>query len=349
MSNVVWLLDVKAFRLVRQASPLVGEEVVQRTLLSWLGMQKGLKTSRDGHGNWWVDTVTLTSTSPVSQQGRTEQSLGSEDTVEATGAGQDELSEVDEGADRCVPHEEAEPLETEQLVSAPGVLAVAKPAGYTTEDVIKVVSERISTGETGLSSVSRLDVMTSGVLVIAKGGLQSAAFESLKEQFAERKVIKEYLCLCGGPPFGPAGFKGEVTTKLKMGKAQYRAFVSPHGKEAHTTFEVVAAYHHAPVPCDELATPLSRLVAVGHVYTLLRVSPLTGRTHQIRAHLQSIGRPLVSDTKYGTLGRRELEWCPRMFLHCARMEVLDLEGRLCRAEASLPAELETALAHLTLI
>jgi len=81
------------------------------------------------------------------------------------------------------------------------------------------------------------------------------------------------------------------------------------------------------------------------VYTLLRVKPLTGRTHQIRAHLASIGRPLVSDTTYNPK-HNTTKWCPRMFLHCRRVALQDLNGDLFAPEAPLPDDLVGAMKHL---
>ena len=62
--------------------------------------------------------------------------------------------------------------------------------------------------------------------------------------------------------------------------------------------------------------------AVGGVYSLVECRPLTGRTHQIRAHLAHVGHALVADTKYGKKqGQRDARsgTAPRLFLHCARL------------------------------
>ena len=75
---------------------------------------------------------------------------------------------------------------------------------------------------------------------------------------------------------------------------------------------------------------------------------MTGRTHQIRAHLAHLGHALVGDPKYGR--KRELaraqRWCPRLFLHAARVEVRDLGGAAWRVDAPLAPDLEAALALL---
>merc|ERR1712008_92566 len=108
---------------------------------------------------------------------------------------------------------------------------------------------------------------------------------------------------------------------------------------------------------DELGAAIARYVdgvssmkepgREGPLLTLLRVHPLTGRTHQIRAHLAHVGCPLVTDLKYNPRrGRQDVLWCPRLFLHCARMELTDLEGQHFTVEAPLPSELQRSLHFL---
>merc|ERR1711862_716037 len=83
--------------------------------------------------------------------------------------------------------------------------------------------------------------------------------------------------------------------------------------------------------------------------TLLAAWPHTGRRHQIRAHLASLGCPLVADTAYGADGFRSVAWCPRMFLHCRRVSLRDLSGAEFTAEAPLPEDLAAVLSQLRLL
>ncbi|CAK0894183.1 unnamed protein product [Prorocentrum cordatum] len=242
------------------------------------------------------------------------------------------------------------------LGEAPGVIAVLKEAGVTTEQLLaRLRAQLLDAGADGeVASVSRLDRMTSGVLVAARGG--ATAFLAVKAQFAGRSVQKEYLALCGGEPLGPPGSEGEVSRRLLLGRGQYRAFVSPKGKEARTLYRVLAAHRHPlagpGLGGDELGPALGRLALAGgprRTLSLLRVQPVTGRTHQIRAHLAHLGRPLVADLKYSPRrGRQDLLWCPRLFLHCARVELRDLEGAPFVALAPLPEDLRRTLRALPL-
>merc|ERR1712187_518770 len=80
-----------------------------------------------------------------------------------------------------------------------------------------------------------------------------------------------------------------------------------------------------------------------HALSLVECRPLTGRTHQIRAHMAHRGWPLVSDTKYGKKqGIRDTQWCPRLFLHCLR---LSYSGKEFAFDVSdpLPPDLAQAL------
>eukprot|EP00438_Fugacium_kawagutii_P014373 Skav221713 [mRNA] locus=scaffold542:101971:102222:- [translate_table: standard] len=78
---------------------------------------------------------------------------------------------------------------------------------------------------------------------------------------------------------------------------------------------------------------------------LLAVRPRTGRTHQIRVHMASIGRPLAGDLAYGR-GRESVVPCPRLFLHCRRIQLLDINDAVFSAEAELPKELQHVLETL---
>ena len=85
----------------------------------------------------------------------------------------------------------------------------------------------------------------------------------------------------------------------------------------------------------------------------MEVAPLTGRTHQIRAHMAHLGCPIVRDSKYqaakskrSALRLCEGTWCPRLFLHSAKVAFKDLRGLDVAATSPLPPELEAALACL---
>jgi 23S rRNA pseudouridine1911/1915/1917 synthase len=81
-------------------------------------------------------------------------------------------------------------------------------------------------------------------------------------------------------------------------------------------------------------------------YSLLELKPLTGRTHQLRVHLQHLGHPIVADPTYGLKKKLagDLAWCPRLFLHAQKLEFDHPEsGESVSFESKLPAELTAAL------
>lgn len=231
------------------------------------------------------------------------------------------------------------------LLVRPGVVALAKPPGLTSERVLQQLEAKLRAAghDTAITHVSRLDAPTSGVLVAALGGPSSFAAHCLLSQFAGRRVAKAYMCLCVGPPLGPVGSAVELTSPLESQEyaGDFHCSVpSQCGKPSRTYAEVLASFI-AGQPRGIGKSGLARS------YILMAVRPATGRKHQIRAHLASVGRPLVCDALYSSEAfSAESEWCPRLFLHCRRVALRDREGDVFAPEAPLPADLVAVLRRL---
>lgn len=185
--------------------------------------------------------------------------------------------------------------------------------------------------------VHRLDRDTSGVIVFARS---EAAHRHLSAAFQERKVEKTYLGLVTGRP---PQTEGRIDTPIMEhpGKGgQMR--VGSRGKPAVTTYEVLQSFG---------------------LYSLLRLQIHTGRTHQIRVHLQSIGHPIAMDPLYGQgepfylsrvkrgyrMGRFQEEEKPlmsRMALHASALALTDEKGQRRLFEAPLPKDFQAVLHQL---
>ncbi|MBI4864009.1 MAG: RluA family pseudouridine synthase [Candidatus Riflebacteria bacterium] len=163
--------------------------------------------------------------------------------------------------------------------------------------------------------VHRLDRQTSGALLLARSPEAAAA---LCTEIREGRFKKSYLALC----------RGVVRDSMRID--------SPlsDGDESRPACTDVEPLEHF---CDR--------------YTLLRVRPLTGRSHQIRRHLKRVNHPLVVDATYGsgTLNRffRETMGLDRLFLHAESLRVLHpVELRHVEVGSPLPPELEEVLGRL---
>lgn len=184
--------------------------------------------------------------------------------------------------------------------------------------------------------VHRLDKGTSGVLVVAK---TEKAFADLQAQFKQREVEKGYLALVHGKV---KKREGRIEAPIARNpKNRMRFAVVEGGRAAVTEYRCLRMHvlTHANKRGKE-------------ILTLLKVKPLTGRTHQIRVHMKHIGHPLVSDPLY--LSRKRLKedryWCPRIFLHAESLGFKHPKtGAWVRLEAELPEDLRSALKHLTAI
>jgi len=140
--------------------------------------------------------------------------------------------------------------------------------------------------------VHRLDRETSGVLLVAKTRQTARA---LSHAIAGRMVFKEYVALVEGIPSEKSGVISVPLATMKGPRSH--SVPSPNGREARTTYTVVKEF------------PDGR--------TLIKVSIDTGRTHQIRAHLASIGHPIVGDSEYGARGSAARG---RLFLHAWKIQ-----------------------------
>jgi 23S rRNA pseudouridine1911/1915/1917 synthase len=170
--------------------------------------------------------------------------------------------------------------------------------------------------------VHRLDRDTSGLLMVAK---HDAAQASLMAQLKARRVRKTYLALVLG---SVAAAVGRIEAPIgRDPKHRTRMAVVPDGRASTTGYRVRERF-------------------VG--WTLLELDLVTGRTHQIRVHLDAIGHPIAGDPLYGTgTSRRGPEGLDRLFLHAWRLELAAPgDGHLIRGEAPLPEELERVVDDL---
>lgn len=166
--------------------------------------------------------------------------------------------------------------------------------------------------------VHRLDKETSGVVLVAR---TVESYHLLQAAFERREVKKTYLAIVEGRP--------EVETAridAPIGRHPTRRThmaVRSGGREALTEYRLLASTHDA---------------------SLLEVRPETGRTHQIRVHLVSVGRPILGDSQYG----RKTPKAERPLLHAWQLEFTDSTGERWRVAAAPPDDMQMAANQLGL-
>lgn len=154
--------------------------------------------------------------------------------------------------------------------------------------------------------VHRLDKETSGIILVAK---TLNAFINLQKQFKERKVQKTYLALAHGK-IEPE--EGEIDVEVgRLPWNRKRFGVLSEGREAVTLYRVLCIKYYVSGKSKE---PLS----------LVELSPKTGRTHQIRVHLQYIKHPIFADPLYAgrKTSRQDRKLLSRIFLHASKISFL---------------------------
>lgn len=187
-----------------------------------------------------------------------------------------------------------------------------KPAGLLSvpgrgEDKQDSVETRAKALCPGAVAVHRLDMATSGVMLVAK---HKAAERFYKRAFENREVHKTYIALAHGIAIDK---KGEIDFPLRCDwENRPRQMVCyTHGKRAKTHYEVLESFYLTPNPPaffrDKQWQPL-----YGKAMTRFRLTPITGRSHQLRVHLAEIGHPIIGDNLYAPLSDHGL---PRLLLH----------------------------------
>ena len=169
--------------------------------------------------------------------------------------------------------------------------------------------------------VHRLDKDTSGLILIAKN---DNSHQWLQRQFKLRDVDKIYIALVDGCPATPTG---RIIAPIYRDRAQRKKMViAPEGKgrPSVTEFQTIKQYAN---------------------HTLLKVHPLTGRTHQIRVHLASLRIPIAGDSVYGH--KKQSIVIGRHFLHASELSIrLPGERKKTTFRAELPDELAEVLENL---
>jgi len=174
-------------------------------------------------------------------------------------------------------------------------------------------------GRSGI--VHRIDKETSGILVVAKN---KESFENLQLQFKERKVGKAYLALVHGHV---DSLKGEIIVPIgRLPWNRKRFGVLAGGKDAETHYRVLEKFQKP--------------------FTLLELTPKTGRTHQIRVHLKYFNHPVFGDELYAgrKTSRQDRKILNRFFLHAEKISFFHPKtGERVEFESKLPSELEKVL------
>ena len=226
----------------------------------------------------------------------------------------------------------AEDTDDYLIIEKPAGLIVHEAPGDTGQTLVDQVLEKYPAvakiGEDPMRPgiVHRLDKEVSGLMVVAK---TQDMFDHLKTQFKSRKVKKQYIALAYG---SPEKDNDEITFNIGRSEtAGHKMAAIPvtgsddRGKRAITEFDVI-----------------ERLTN----YTVLNIKPLTGRTHQIRVHLNAYGLPVVGDLVYHPKKLKVKIYMTRIFLHSHSLGFNDLDGKWLEYSSPLPEELEAILTKL---
>ena len=215
------------------------------------------------------------------------------------------------------------PMELDIVYEDNHLLVLNKPAP------LAVIPSSLSPGEPTLAGglacylgegfsfhpVNRLDRGTTGLMVVAKSGF---VHDQLRRAFHGSGFFRQYQAVCAGTPQPHSG-----SVDLPIGRAPGSAIrrqVCPDGQPAYTDYRVLTA---------------------GGGFSLVELTPHTGRTHQLRVHMAALGCPLAGDWLYGT---EDTALIARPALHAVHLELIHpVTGELLSYTAPLPEDMTTVL------
>jgi 23S rRNA pseudouridine1911/1915/1917 synthase len=223
------------------------------------------------------------------------------------------------------------------------VLVADKPAGFIVfqegenesngpsliESLIENFPALKNTGQTPrYGIVHRLDKDTSGIMLVAKNDF---SLEFLQKEFQERKVIKKYTALATG------------NVKQNSGKIETLIGRSPGNRQKQKAFTV------GEPGSQEKREAVSEYSVIERFkdYTLLEVTPKTGRKHQIRTHLGYLGNPIAGDKLYGFKNQPCPKELTRQFLHASYLKITLPDGREKEFRSELPEDLKKIIKTLS--
>ena len=214
------------------------------------------------------------------------------------------------------------------VLNKPAGMVVHPGVGTGEDTMVHALLAHCAGGLSGIGGVERpgivhrLDKETTGLLVVAKN---DAAHRALADQFASRTLQKEYVTLVSGVPKDTGGTINRAISRHPVHR--HRMTVGEGGRPSRTDWEVLEGF------------------AGQAAYLRCRIH--TGRTHQIRVHLKSLGHPVLGDETYGWKRNAALPVPPRVMLHAEHLVLAHpVSAKVLDLRAPLPKDFRQMLAAL---